>query len=177
VYLHPETLQPRRITVRRTLTDPEGRFETLVPQTTRTAALVVLAPGFAARILRAVVDPERPLQIPVSPHGGTLVLDLTAAGRAEPPAPPDAAVLDHAGAPGWVGVLEQWAEFHGQPTPSAGRWMLPMMEIGPYRLCTAGGESCDEGALQPGGELVLTLPESRPVEEEPAEGVELAGGE
>lgn len=178
VEITPDLSSLRRLKLgvtHRLTTDVLGRFEARVPAATTGLSLVVLPPGFAARLLAAPVQPEKPVEIAVEATGGTLVLDL--ASLAELMAETGDAWLTprllHGGAEAALDVLRQWADLHGAPQPQgirAGTWVLPMMEPGEYRLCVElversgpGAASvlrplCASGHLHPGGELVLALP-------------------
>lgn len=158
--------------VHRLTTDLVGRFRAAVPPWTIRVGLLVLPPGFAARILSLPVEAGRTMEIAVEPLGGTLVLDLSglpalatrSGGERLFP------MLAHGGAEVFLDQLRRWADLHGTAQPDAGTWVLPMMEPGGYALCVTLPRStepgrerdaqalCADGQLAPGGELALALP-------------------
>jgi carboxypeptidase family protein len=140
------------------VTDPAGEFSLRLPATARWVNLVVLAPGFALRMLKAPAGPGGPLQIPVEAGGGTLVL------------PSAETILAHGGT--WVpsGIFGLWLQLHGVE-PEGDVIRVPDMEAGDYLLCSGAGamlalrrgepppaNECSGGSLAPYGELSLRLP-------------------
>jgi hypothetical protein len=159
VHLQVETPTPSRHPVWPAVTGPQGDFETPVPPDTTAVTVLVLAPGYAARAVRLPVTLGESLEIPLHEHGGTVVVEVPGGGASGVPADPR---LDHQGAPFWLYPMGSWAALHGVPPPGPGRWVIPMAELGPYRVCAPGGSPCASGFLRPGEELVLRLPVAPP---------------
>lgn len=161
------------------VTDPLGSFELRVPAGTAGLRLLVMAPGFAARLLRLPIQPGTPLEVAVDPFGGTLHLDLAALDAYEAAAGrPLYPFVTHAGADARPHELARWAQLHVAPA-SARSLSLPMMEPGFYSLCLpvpgASPEAppvrrCAEGTLAPNGELTLVLPQGEPASARAATG-------
>jgi hypothetical protein len=143
-------------------TDGEGKFTADVPPGCAEVLVSLAAPGYAYRLVRALVPDEGGLAIDVAQPGGTLVFEVPNAsadpdlvpmfvhGRARLPLP-------------FIGNLT---------TASPGRVTLDLAEPGPWSLCRATRAEvmqlmstgalpttgCSEGYLAPSGELVLRLP-------------------
>jgi hypothetical protein len=143
----------------------DGSFHLDLPAGTTLVNLAVLPPGYALRVMTVAVAPSQPIEITVDPQGGTLILDLPAAG----PTP----LLAHAGTYIFTSVLKMWARMQGALALDSGRLVLPAVEAGPYSICRGaaavtsmkeGGEppaaACTSGVLAPNGELVLGSPGS-----------------
>ena len=157
VYAYPQLPEYRRTPIVRRATGPGGEFVLDVPFDALSLDVLVLPPGFAARLLRVPFDPARamqhPLELAVDALGGTLHLH-PGGSRGES----FSATLERDGATAHAQSLHRWARLHGSsPTPEAG-WLLPSFAPGVYRLCDSAGASCDEGRLDPGGVLVLETP-------------------
>ena len=143
------------------VTDREGRLEMSLSPKARNLKLTVAAPGFAFRMLQAVVQDE--ITVTLSQESGTLVVELPASfgkGRWGAPYP---AVL-HSGGHVSVHQLRQWAGIHGHPPESPFVVNVPFMEPGPYSLCwlmhdAAAPADCKSGNLAASGELTLGLSE------------------
>lgn len=137
----------------RVFTGPDGRFETRLPTTATAVDLAVLAPGWAARLLRVTAPWPQEMVVEVRPGGGALALGFSGEGRA---------FLRHGGAELPFVLLRHWGRQEGE-TADGTRWLLPEMEPGPWELCRRGGETgaspaCSRGFLPPGGMLELTTP-------------------
>jgi hypothetical protein len=143
----------------------DGSFHAEIPAGTALLNLAVLPPGYAMRLTAVPVSPGQPIEIPVEPQGGTLILDMPEGG----PTP----ILVHAGVYVLPMALRLWARMQGGRTPDSGRLVLPAVEAGPYSVCRGavavtrmkeGGEppaaACTSGVLAPNGELVLGSPEA-----------------
>ena len=132
--------------------------------------VVVEAPGFARRMLRTLVEKGRPLSLPVSQEGGTLIVereprresdDLTASG----------AFVAHAGCVVDLNSLEVWSQRQGAKASDPGRLVVPATEAGEYTTCRASLPEyaamaagvrlpgrCVTGFLPTSGELTLKIP-------------------
>ena len=143
--------------------DPSGQFSFGLPAGARAVHLQVLAHGFAFRMLKASVDSEQALQIPLESQAGTLIVE-----RAEMKAAP---LLFHGGSFVPVDLLRSWVQLQRAPWTDRGPLVIPGMEAGEYALCTgreavgaalAGAEppasACSRGFLSPYGELLLRTP-------------------
>jgi hypothetical protein len=137
----------------------DGSFHVELPAGT------ALPPGYAMRLTAVPVSPGQPIEIPVEPQGGTLILDMPEGG----PTP----ILVHGGVYALPMALKMWARMQGGRTPDSGRLVLSAVEAGPYSVCRGalavtsmkeGGEppaaACTSGVLAPNGELVLRSPDS-----------------
>lgn len=132
-------------------TDVTGTAKLRVPVSAESLTILVLAPGYGARLLE-VSPPQRndPLVIGVDDAAGILALDL----------PPDQrtrrllARLHHGSASENLFPLSQWATID----PATGHWLLEM-EMGDWWLCPGErrDDRCDGGFLGPGGILELSL--------------------
>ncbi|MCB1057684.1 MAG: carboxypeptidase regulatory-like domain-containing protein [Acidobacteria bacterium] len=152
VRAEPEMADPyRRVGPVERTTDVTGTVEVKVPGSAETLTLLVLAPGYGARLLEVSPPPEDdPLVITVDDAAGILALDL----------PPDQGTgrslsrLRHGSASEDLFSLAGWATVD----PATGLWLLEM-EMGEWWLCPAGtrDERCDGGFLTPGGILELSL--------------------
>lgn len=155
------------------VTAPNGRFEADVPGYVGDLNVLVLPPGYTARILpwhlpavAAGGGAIPPLQIRVDTGGGTLHLGPEPGRAGQAPS----GLLLHQGAMVGVESFSGWGELPAGA--AAGNFAEPRIEIpsvqsGYYRLCsrsllapdaTAGVRRCDEGFLPDGGELALTIP-------------------
>jgi hypothetical protein len=146
------------------VTGPDGQFTLALHSGTARIDLLVLAPGFALRMLPIGLQPARPLEISVEQDGGTLVLEVPEDHSAFP-------LLAHAGTFTVPALLQRWAVLQGsRRTP--GRLVLPNVEPGAYSLCIRASADlrqgkeppadgrCESGILPPLGELRLRLPAS-----------------
>lgn len=154
------------------VTGPAGEFSLRLPGGVSIAELMVLAPGFALRMMRMPVSSRSPVNLTVDPAGGTLVL------------PKEGGLLVHGGM--WLpadALLELWTNLHG---PGAGdRRRIPSLEPGEYAFCEQeasvalrlGGAVpeglCSSGSLVPFGELTLAPPAGLA----PPEGADAPAGE
>jgi len=155
----------------RILTGVDGRFELLVPPDTIDLDLLVLPPGFAARIQPVALPLRGEIQVAVDDVAGTLVLDLASFRGADQAELRPAATLLSEGARAALPYLNRWARFHGTRADADGL-VLPWMRPGRYTLCVprdgaaerlAGErarEDCASGFLSPNGELRLGKPAS-----------------
>lgn len=148
--------------------DPSGHFSFGLPAGARAAHLRVLALGFAFRILKASVDSEQTLQIPLEPQAGTLILERAAVKEGGPSPTP---LLFHGGSFVPVELLRNWVQLQRAPWTDRGPLVIPGMEMGEYALCVGGeavgaalagteppASSCNRGFLAPFGELLLKTP-------------------
>lgn len=147
-------------------TDATGGFELRLPPGTPGLTLVVMAPGFALRLVRILATaPPDPLEIAVEPNGGDLILDLPSLPEPGAPRAPRPVLLRDGLLVPWQ-LLGTWASFQGQPPADPTRLVVPQVEAGEYLLCPAraaadgGTAGCARGYLAPGGELHLRLPEA-----------------
>lgn len=135
------------------MSGPGGDFELELPEGESALQVLVLPPGFAFRIAAVRLDPGRPVEIAVEPHGGTLILEGAAA---EP-------LLVHEGIVVPLQPLRDWARMQGAPSSDPGRLVIPNVAGGAYNLCKgrveASAAACSTGVLSPLGELVLRAPE------------------
>lgn len=156
-------------TVRQKVTSVDGTFELHVPPQVGAVQLSVFPPGFAARQVRIELPHLEPIEIPVDPVGGTVVLVPSSDDAPE-------RFLDlQTGLFGeyfyYIPFLKIWAGTHGV-RQDEGRLVIPSLEPGLYTACAGvteqafnsgrlppGLEShCDRGILAPHGELVLKVP-------------------
>ena len=154
--------------VERAVTDVDGTFRLRFPAATHSLNLVVFPPGFAMRMLAAMIQKESPIEILVEPDGGTLALELPAAGASQPQP-----LLAHGGT--WIplGLMARWQRLQGSGRGSSGRMVLPNLEPGAYSLCVQASTDlrqgqdppqdgrCSTGVLPPYGELTLQTPGAR----------------
>ncbi len=145
----------------------DGTFEARVPAHVRELDVLVLPPGFAAKIFGYTLPPEhradgadRPLEIAVEPVGGTLTLGADAGESPEP------SVVIHADAMVGVEHFARWSRLLDHAARTGEGIRIPQLEPGWYRLCprsllapegAQGPGSCDEGFLSAGGELRLSI--------------------
>jgi hypothetical protein len=148
--------------IENSVTGPDGSYNLSVPAGSRTLNLLVFAPGFALRILRAPIQPGQPLDIPLEPQGGALAITLKRGIGKAGPSP----LLLHGGAFALLQLLGRWVTLQGG-TADRGKLILENVEAGDYSLCTGGaaaarGEapqaSCQSGYLAAGSELGLAIP-------------------
>lgn len=157
VYAYPRLATPRQAPLIQGITDLSGDFVLPVPLDTLELDVLLLPPGYAARLLRLPFDPrtvsDAPRVFPVDTVGGTL--HLRPGGSLQ-----DAldATLQSGPASMFFRPLQRWARLHGSSPSPADGWWLPQFAPGPYRLCSQGGTPCDEGDLLPGGVLMLETP-------------------
>jgi Carboxypeptidase regulatory-like domain len=156
----------------RSTTDVSGVFRLRLPAGTAGVRLLVLAPGFALRQLRADARAREPLVVPVHQGGGTVVVTFEGgAGLPEPLKQLQTSLFHEL----WIApvVLQQWAQAQGAGQ-EPGRYVVPMLEPGPYLACYGVHElvyrsgrlpdelaaRCARGELPPHGllELKLTIP-------------------
>lgn len=148
--------------------DPSGRFSFGLPAGSRSVHLRVMARGFALRILKASVDSDQALQIPLETQGGTLVIERP---RAEEGTPPPTPLLFHGGSFVPLELLRSWVQLQRVRWTDRGPLTIPGLEAGEYALCAgqeavaaalAGTEPpaslCNRGFLVPSGELILKAP-------------------
>jgi hypothetical protein len=159
----PDFSQAPLAGIESSVTGPDGTYRISVPAGSQALNLLVLAPGSALRMLRAPVAPGQPLDIPVEPQGGTLVIQLRKSGRKESATP----LLLHNGAFALLPLLARWVTLQGGTEGQDGRVVLESVEAGDYSLCGGGigalrgttpAANCQSGYLAAGGELVLGLP-------------------
>jgi hypothetical protein len=145
------------------VTRPDGTFTLSLQAEASAVSLLVYGAGHTLRIAQAVVDPQTFLEIPLETTGGTLVLEVPAAGAAH------GALLFHGGTFVAVEQLARWAQ--GPRAVRNGTALaLPDLEPGDYQVCVFGQitpgatdlpaeRACTGGSLGPLQELVLRLPE------------------
>lgn len=143
----------------RIFTGPNGRFETRLPAGATTVDVAVLAPGWAARLLRIPAPWPEEMVLEVWPGGGTIALAFF--GEVQ-------AFLRHDGAELPFVSLDHWGRPGGGEV-DGGIWHLPDMEPGTWELCVRAeaaetGPACSRGFLPPGGVLELTTPRHRDLE-------------
>lgn len=147
-------------------TGPLGEFRQRLPREASLVHVLVMAPGYAARILSlhlpANGEPVDDVAIAVGEMAGTLRLELPAAG--------DAGGIELRRGPTrvYLTLLTPWAGYHGTRPDKV--WELPAMEPGAYQLC--GRDACEAGTLGAGGTLDLRLTAA----EEDADGEAAADG-
>ena len=145
--------------------DAEGRLTLAFPPGTRTAELLVGAPGHAIRMVSVPVVPGSPITLAVERAGGTLVLNY------QKKAPGDTLVLLHQGSREIAGFLSGLLDPRGTGRTHDGRLRITGMSPGPYSACSmdmaqyqagaAPAESrCADGIVAAGSELVLHVPVS-----------------
>lgn len=165
VYAYPRLPRWRRVGLVQRSTGPSGEFELSIPYDALRFDLLVLPPGFAARLLQVPFDPgiaERSLDLTVDTLGGTLHLRPGGSqGEVRE------GTLQSGGAAMFFPPLRRWARLHGSPPTPEGGWWLPHFAPGTYRLCSSGGSPCAAGELTPGGVLVLETPSAGEAREEP----------
>lgn len=138
-----------------TMSGPGGDFELELPEGESVIEVLVLPPGFAFRIATVRLDPGRPFELAVEPHGGTLIVEGSFAAS-EP-------LLVHDGVFVSLQPLRDWARMQGAPSSDPSRLVIPNVAGGAYNLCKGRAEAssaaCKGGVLSPLGELVLRSPE------------------
>lgn len=144
------------------ISGPDGRFRLDLPGTTRSFTLLVFAPGYAMRLLPVAARGAEALEVSVEAAGGTLAIDLPAAGSPHP-------LLLHNGTFIPVGLLSRWVRLQGGAPQSDRRLVVHNVEPGDYGLCAGSaspeirqgrdpGPACHRGFLSAREELVLALP-------------------
>jgi hypothetical protein len=154
-------------------TDIDGVFELSLPHGAEGLVLSVLAPGFAAKTLRADARQDEALIVAVEPLGGTIVISYDGGERIAPVLRrhyTDLFLPDRV-ADSWH--LQQWAQVNGFRQDDPDRFVIPMLEPGHYTACFNAGaatfftarlpggglaDRCASGTLPPFGELHLTVP-------------------
>jgi hypothetical protein len=145
---------------------PTGTFHLSVPPEAGILNVLVLPPGHALRMLPVPIAPGSPLEIPVDPSSGTLVLDL--GGAENGPSP----LLVHNGVFVSLQFLRPWMRMQGVNQKNPRQLVVPAMEPGVYSLCSGAqavrtltegkappAASCSTGVLAAHSELVLTSAE------------------
>lgn len=144
--------------VERALSEADGQFQLRLDRSFSGGTLVLVAPGFAGRLVRLnpPASKDERLELTVDPTSGEALVGLGPAGTLQ-------AVLRHTG-----GQVPLWAflqEGVARPAESD-RFLLERLEPGDYALCPdrwSPPGACSTGTLPANGRLELTLPESRPV--------------
>ena len=144
------------VAIERAITGVDGHFEVPLPKGTGESELLILAPGLAGRLFRAMGSGDERARITLSTDGGALRLRFDAS-KSEPwlfkagaraPASNLRAVASEARSDGFVELT------------------VPLMEPGDYALCESAlgpvGGPCAQGSLIPGDMLSLEIPSSRP---------------
>lgn len=147
--------------------DASGRFEEALPAETTSVAVTVAAAGHPLRMTRLALLGEGPVQIPLSAAGGRLVVEAPATALS--PTGTETVVLVHDGGLETVESLADWGTLHGGGL-TGNRMVLPELEPGAYEACltarndlprawagTLPKDQCRSGALEAGGQLVLTF--------------------
>jgi len=139
----------------RATTGVDGTFTLRLAKGTAYVDLVVIAPGFAHRLLRVPVsqDQAAPLMIEVESEVGTLVLSNPESDS--PVLPTFTSVLHHGQAMIPVNLLLSILFPKRKVVPQAEGIGLLGMAPGEYRLCESAGTPCGGGVLAPAGELFL----------------------
>jgi len=145
-------------------TDADGRFQVDLPPGNTEVGLTVGAQGHALKLTRLRISDEQTVTLGAS--GGRLVLDLQPPGRSGDGS--TTPYLVHDGAIEAAGALAGWG---GVDPSSAGPTVIEAIEPGIYALCLARPEEladlwrgplpanrCQQGAVEPGGTLTLSLP-------------------
>lgn len=164
LYLIPEIARAYPLAAIKT--GPLGEFRQRLPRDVSLVHVLVMAPGYAARILSlhlpADGEPVDDVSIAVGELGGTLRLELPGTG--------DVGGIELRRGPTrvYLTLLAPWAGYHGTRQDEV--WELPAMEPGAYQLCSR--EACEAGTLGAGGtlDLRLTPPEEDAEGEAAAEG-------
>jgi hypothetical protein len=159
------------------LTDVNGVFELRLPAGSERASLSVFAVGFAARAVTVDIQGAQGLVIPVSPLGGTIVLDFGATAGDELEVAMVGVWLFRDTVLGSGTYLQAWAAVNGVVPPRPNQRSVPMLEPGSYTVCTGtaaalavlhtarapvgAGGSCAHGEVVPGGELMLRVPTAK----------------
>ncbi|MBV9492819.1 MAG: carboxypeptidase regulatory-like domain-containing protein [Acidobacteria bacterium] len=150
-------------------TDTDGSFSVDVPAAWQTAVAVISPPGHSLRALQIPID-GRPLLLNVQTAGGDLVVrlpgenDLAAAMQNLPVFFADGVILPRHD-------LMRWATGHGIQFEVPGRYNVPNLAPGSYRVCVgkptivAPGQEqrwlaqsrCKEATLAPGAQLEIDL--------------------
>lgn len=146
--------------VERTLSEADGQFQLRLDRSFPGGTLVVLAPGFAGRLVRLpppARDEDR-LALTVDPASGEVLVELGSTGTLQ-------AVLRHAGGqvPLWTFLQEGVAQ-----QPEADRLLIQRLEPGDYALCPdrwSPPGACAAGNLPANGRLELAMRENRPMPE------------
>lgn len=165
-----------------TTTDVDGVFTLRLPQGAERVILSVLAPGYAVRSLPVDVSAGRPLIVDLDSAGGTVVVSYAGGDWVPPVLRRHRTELFHPHLVAQSSALRRWAEGHGEHQGDRDRYVIPMLEPGPYTACydvgfgvlttgwlPPGGlpDRCTSGMLAPHAELHLTVPVPR-AEEHPA---------
>lgn len=152
-------------------TDLRGTFQAQVIADSREITVVVSPPGFGLRVFE-VTQGGGPHLFEVTPEAGTLSFSLPEMDRSQV-----LAVLQGVH-PVPNNDLVHWARGQGAFVSTPGRWTLPGLAPGPYRVCLgssaalaeeasrgedwkAGLAGCREGYLAPGAVLDLGVFEPR----------------
>lgn len=150
-------------------TDTDGSFSVDVPAAWQTAVAVISPPGHSLRALQVPVD-GRPLLLNVQTAGGELVVrlpgenDRGVAMQNLPVFFADGMILPHRD-------LWRWATGHGMQFETPGRYSVPNLAPGSYRVCigkpmiVAPGQEqrwiaqsrCREVTLAPGATFEIDL--------------------
>lgn len=152
--------------------DSQGRFQLTLPRATRQVRVAVGAPGFAFRMLSALLPTEGPLAFGLSQQSGTLILETSEELDWSDPDQPKPVVL-HNGGMESLTYLGTWVFQHGARDSDPRRFTIPFMEPADYTACTVArsalaafelgilpAEGCAKGHLPENGELRLTLGKS-----------------
>jgi hypothetical protein len=145
----------------------DGRFSLRVLEGTSEACVLMTHESFSARLTRVQVTGDEQ-ELPVSPLGGTLLVDspFWNSRRLED----KRVVVFHAGCAIYPSVFQHFVKGSHGDTGVRWTYRLPKLESGPYSVCAvtnselaaydgraAAFEPCVFGILAPGGQLELKL--------------------
>lgn len=129
------------------ITNSDGIAKYWMPPATRAVQVVVLAPGYGARLSEVTLGPEgTPIEISLTPAMGTLSVELPEIERG------GLHLLRREGATFPLQSLLYWA----RRDPATGRWLFDL-EMGEWWVCRGPerDDTCRGGFLGPGGWLEL----------------------
>jgi protocatechuate 3,4-dioxygenase beta subunit len=152
-----------------TRTGVDGSFELRIPGRAAEEMLAVEAAGFSRRAMRVAVQAERPIDVPVSQVGGTLIVSF-----AEPPTYTDPMfsgyVVLHAGVVEDYFGLEIWGRRHDGDPEGADQFEIHALEEGEYTICRAApseypvlaagrtlADRCSSATVPPGGQARIRV--------------------
>ena len=153
-----------------TVSGPSGEFTLKLPAGTRLIHLTVLAPGYAARMLKSQIAADIVLEIPLEAAGGNLVIDFGGQTN-EAIKTLGGGLLAHNGTFVPLGALFRWSHLQRAPQTDPHHLVLPNVEAGEYLVCIGDAahamiprgleppqEQCSRGLLLPLQELTLKMP-------------------
>ncbi len=137
-------------------TGPEGEFELVLPRQTESVDLLVMAPGYAAKMLQTPLTAGVPLMIPLDVVAGELEIGVPEAGASLA----EWVLENQEGARFPLADFRLWTETHGGSRSVSDALVLPKLEPGAYALCPARQKStgrCTSGFLPANGTLRLSV--------------------